>query len=51
MLPNEVQAIMAKLLFLVFAFTMLCVTKARAESPLDLNTATIVKIQVSSPSI
>lgn len=51
MLPKEVQAIMAKLLFLVFAFTMLCITKARAESPLDLTATTITVTQGSQPSV
>ena len=33
MLPHEVQATMAKVLFLVFATFVLCFGRARAEQP------------------
>lgn len=37
MMPNDVQAIIAKVIFFMISFTMLCMVKARAEVTFDQN--------------
>lgn len=47
MMPNEVQALIAKVIFFMISFTMLCTLKAKAAEPSSNSISQQVKGKVA----